>query len=88
MIQLDDGPADPVDSDFVTDTMLHRLPPGDGDFDLVGFLTLLWGRGVQAPISVEVLSADLARKPAAEVARTLATATRTVINAAHESRRH
>jgi sugar phosphate isomerase/epimerase len=86
MIQLDDGPADPVDPHFVTDTMLHRLPPGDGDFDLVGFLQLLWDRGVQAPISVEVLSADVAAKPAAEVARTLATATRSVITSAQHTR--
>jgi sugar phosphate isomerase/epimerase len=84
MIQLDDGAAEPVDPDFVTDTMLHRLLPGDGEFDLVGFLSLLWARGIQAPISIEVLSADLASKPAADVASTLATASRSVIDAARQ----
>ncbi|WP_448623883.1 sugar phosphate isomerase/epimerase family protein [Geodermatophilus sp. URMC 64] len=81
MIQLDDGPASPRDPDFVTDTMQHRLPPGDGDFDLVHFLRLLAGMGVAAPISVEVLSAELATKPAAEVATILGTATKRVVNA-------
>jgi sugar phosphate isomerase/epimerase len=85
MIQLDDGPAEPVDDDFVTDTLLHRLPPGAGDFDLTGFLTTLWQRGAQAPISVEVLSVDLARRSAAEVAHILAAASRRVLAAAHEA---
>lgn len=82
MIQLDDGTAHPVDPDFVTDTLLHRLPPGAGDFDLSGFLTILWSHGVQAPISVEVLSAELAQQPPGETAHTLAKATRNVITAA------
>jgi hypothetical protein len=37
---------------------------------------------VQAPISVEVLSAEMAAKPITEVTQTLATATRAVIQAA------
>ena len=79
MIQLDDGPAQPVDPDFVTDTLLHRLAPGEGDFDLVGFLRLLDSRGVSAPISVEVLSGSLAARPAGEVAKLLAATTRKVL---------
>jgi sugar phosphate isomerase/epimerase len=81
MIQLDDGPHSPQDPDFIADTVLHRLPPGDGEFDLTHFLRLLQGMGVQAPISVEVLSADLRARPAAEVARLLGDATRSLITA-------
>jgi sugar phosphate isomerase/epimerase len=81
MIQLDDGPHSPQDPDFIADTVLHRLPPGDGEFDLTHFLRLLQGMGVQAPISVEVLSADLRARPAAEVAKLLGDATRSLITA-------
>jgi sugar phosphate isomerase/epimerase len=81
MIQLDDGPHSPRDPDFIADTVLHRLPPGDGEFDLTHFLRLLQGMGVQAPISVEVLSADLRARPAAEVAMLLGDATRSLITA-------
>jgi sugar phosphate isomerase/epimerase len=85
MIQLDDGAAEPVDDDFVTDTLLHRLPPGDGEFDLTGFLTTLWSHGAQAPLSIEVLSGDLAKRPAFDIARTLAHASRRVLAAARST---
>jgi sugar phosphate isomerase/epimerase len=81
MIQLDDGPRSPRDPDFVTDTTQHRLPPGDGEFDLVHFLRLLGDLGVAAPISVEVLSAELATRRAADVAELLGAATRQVVDA-------
>ena len=45
MIQLDDGPRSPQDPDFIADTVPHRLPPGDGEFDLIHFLRLLAGNG-------------------------------------------
>lgn len=50
MIQLDDGPSDPADADFLADTMNNRLPPGEGEFDLVSFVRVLWARGSAAPI--------------------------------------
>jgi sugar phosphate isomerase/epimerase len=81
MIQLDDGPLSPQDPDFIADTVRHRLPPGDGEFDLTNFLRLLRDMGVQAPISVEVLSDDLRARPAAEVAVLLGGATRRLITA-------
>jgi hypothetical protein len=42
----------------------------DGDFDLAGLLSILWSHGVQAPISVEVLSAELAQQPPGHTAHT------------------
>jgi sugar phosphate isomerase/epimerase len=32
--------------------------PGEGEFDLAGFLRLLSGMGVRLPLSVEVMSAS------------------------------
>ena len=56
--------------------------PGDGDFDLTGFLRLVGEMGVCLPLSVEVMSDDLQPWSAGEVARRLAEATRAVVAAA------
>jgi sugar phosphate isomerase/epimerase len=53
--------------------------PGDGDFDLVGFLRLVDEMGVRLPLSVEVMSVGLEPRPAGEIARRLADATRAVV---------
>lgn len=81
-VQFDDGPRQRVDPDYYTDCTRHRRVPGEGDFDLVGFLRLVGEMGVRLPLSVEVMSADLQPRPAAETARRLADATRAVITAA------
>ena len=59
--------------------------PGQGDFDLDGFLRALLATGTTAPVSVEVLSDHNDQLPPATVARTLATATRSVLLAAGAS---
>jgi sugar phosphate isomerase/epimerase len=83
MIQLSDGPTEPDDADFLTDTMTNRRPPGEGDFDLVSFLRALWVRGNDAPISVEVLSPTLGSKLSpSDLAARLATTSRSVVRAA------
>ena len=56
--------------------------PGDGDFDLTGFLRLVDEMGVSLPLSVEVMSVGLQERPASEIARRLADATRAVVAAA------
>jgi sugar phosphate isomerase/epimerase len=56
--------------------------PGDGEFDLAGFLRLVGEMGVRLPLSVEVMSDDLQPLPAGQVARRLAEATRAVVAAA------
>jgi sugar phosphate isomerase/epimerase len=86
MIQLDDGPRVPRDPDFLIDTMRYRQPPGAGEFDLAHFLHLLWQSGVDAPISVEVLSSELSAHPAEDVAKLLGDGTRDVIAAARHPR--
>lgn len=82
MIQLDDGPIVPRHPDFVTDTVHHRDLPGEGEFDISGFLRLLWDNGVRAPVSVEVMDDRMFALPAAEAARRIGDATRAALAAA------
>ena len=84
-VQFDDGPRQRVDPDYYTDCTRHREVPGEGEFDLVGFLRLLDEMGVRLPLSVEVISADLQPRPAGEVARRLADATRAVVASARSA---
>ncbi len=77
-IQLDDGPAAPED-DLVAATLHDRLLPGEGDFDLAGYLGALGAIGVRAPIGVEVFSDDLHALGPVEAARRSAEATRRVL---------
>jgi sugar phosphate isomerase/epimerase len=81
-VQFDDGPRQRVDPDYYTDCTRYRNAPGDGEFDLAGFLRLVDEMGVRLPLSVEVMSVDLEPRPAGEVARQLAEATRAVVAAA------
>jgi sugar phosphate isomerase/epimerase len=78
-VQFNDGPRQRVDPDYYTDCTRHREVPGDGDFDLVGFLRLVDEMGVRLPLSVEVMSVGLEPRPPGEIARRLADATRAVV---------
>ena len=78
-VQFNDGPRQRVDPDYYTDCTRHREVPGDGDFDLVGFLRLVDEMGVRLPLSVEVMSVGLEPCPPGEIARRLADATRAVV---------
>jgi len=77
-IQLDDGPAAPED-DLVEATLHQRVVPGEGDFDLIGYLGALRDSGARAPIGVEVFSDDLHVLGPVEAARRSADATRRVL---------
>jgi sugar phosphate isomerase/epimerase len=85
-VQFNDGPRQRVDPDYYTDCTRYRDLPGDGDFDLTGFLSLLEELGVRLPLSVEVISTDLLQRPAGEAARWLADATRAVVASARKAR--
>jgi sugar phosphate isomerase/epimerase len=85
-VQFDDGPRQRTDPDYYTDCTQYREIPGDGDFDLAGFLRLLAEMGVRLPLSVEVMSTKLQDLTAGEIAQRLADATRAVVTAA--GRRH
>jgi sugar phosphate isomerase/epimerase len=68
-VQMNDGTLRPAEPDYKTDCLLHRVPPGDGEFDCVGFVRLLHEMGVTAPISMEVANAALWDGPAEHAAR-------------------
>lgn len=67
-IQFDDASRMAPAADFLYDT-LHRSMPGEGVFDLVGFIRLLDEIGVQAPISVEIIAPQQQQRPIEEAAR-------------------
>jgi sugar phosphate isomerase/epimerase len=79
MIQLDDGPAKPVDPNFLNETLHYRQIPGDGEFDLDGFLGALYQNGTSAPVSLEVISDALAQLDAQDGAHRLVKGTSTVV---------
>ncbi|MWA03179.1 TIM barrel protein [Actinomadura sp. LD22] len=82
MLQINDGPLIPQEDDYLSDTKRHRSPPGTGEFDLVRLLQAVSRAALIAPVSVEVLSQDLAALPPAEAASLMAARTRAVLAAA------
>jgi sugar phosphate isomerase/epimerase len=81
-IQMNDGAMKPTLDDYKEDCMLFRVPPGEGEFDAVGFVRLLSDMGVRSPISLEVCSAELWEAPASEAASRAADGMRRVLAAA------
>jgi sugar phosphate isomerase/epimerase len=81
-IQMNDGALTPALDDYKIDCLANRLPPGQGDFDCVGFVRALVGIGVRAPISLEVCSTDLWDAPADVAARAAADGMRAVLREA------
>jgi sugar phosphate isomerase/epimerase len=77
-IQVDDGPTLPED-DLVNATLHHRMVPGEGAFDLVGYLRALRTIGAVAPIGVEVFSDELHALGPMESARRVGDATRRIL---------
>jgi len=43
-------------SNFTDSVVNKRLLPGDGEFDIAGFLRAVWAVGFTGPIGVEVLN--------------------------------
>ena len=80
-VQLNDAPL-AAEADVLDESLHRRLMPGAGELDVVGLVRLLDELGVEAPIGVEVFSDALAERPAADVARLAAEATRRLLAAA------
>ena len=78
-VQMDDGPRQPQLPDYKEDCMANRVPPGDGEFDCVGFVRMLAEIGVRAPISLEICSTELWAAPAEEASRRAADGMRAVL---------
>lgn len=78
--QIDDGPLTPVTTDYLAECTHYRMAPGEGEFDIAGFLSVVYGTGTTAPVSVEVMSDELDDLPVQTAAERLATATRRVLS--------
>ncbi len=83
-VQFDDADREMVGT-LYEDTTLRRRLPGEGSFDLVGFIRLLDEIGVQAPLSVEILSPEQQSLPVQEAARRAHDTSRAVIARARET---
>ena len=77
-IQLSDSLAEPL-PDAASESRHHRCIPGKGSMDLPGFLRDLSSHGVQAPLSVEVMSDELDALPPVAAAVQVADGTRSVL---------
>ncbi len=62
--------------------MLRRRYLGDGSFDLTGFIGLLDSKGVDVPLSVELMSPEHSGLAVDEAARRAYGTTRAVVDAA------
>lgn len=85
LIQFDDADADMV-GDWMEDTTDRRRLPGEGSFDLTGFIRMLDAIGVNAPFSVEVLSIEQRHRPVREASRLAYDSARAAINRARSTR--
>lgn len=83
-IQINDADRDVVGS-IVEDSIHLRRLPGEGSFDLVGFLRLLDELGVTAPIAIEVIADAQAALPLDEAARRAFDTTAAVVAEARDS---
>jgi sugar phosphate isomerase/epimerase len=85
-VEINDGSlAMPVK--FQDSVVNKRLLPGDGEFDIAGFLQALWSLGYDGPIGVEVLN-EYIRKWDLKTAATEAFAkTQSVVRAARQAKK-
>jgi sugar phosphate isomerase/epimerase len=68
-VEINDGAlAMPVD--FMDSVINRRLLPGDGEFDIPGFLDTMWSIGFEGPIGVEVMNEYFRRWPLDAMAQT------------------
>ena len=61
-VELSDGRLDDMD-DLVDETVNHRELPGEGEFDLRGYVEVCRDHGYPGPWGVEVLSEELRNQP-------------------------
>jgi len=73
-VQFNDHPGR-VSDDWMHETTQRRVLPGEGEFDLPRFCSVMRAKGYQAPVSVEIISEALRALPPAEFARRVYAAT-------------
>ena len=69
---------------FEDSVINKRLLPGDGEFDIAGFLDAVWTLGYDGPIGVEVLNEYMRKWPLETAATEAYAKTRRVIAAARD----
>lgn len=67
--QWNDGTIEPEHDEYVEDCLRNRVPPGDGEFDLVEMVRILDELDAPAPIGLEVCSTELWQGPVDVAAR-------------------
>jgi sugar phosphate isomerase/epimerase len=65
-VELSDGQLEDMD-DPVDETINHRALPGEGEFDMTGYVRAFREIGYGGPWGVEVLSEDLRSRPIGEI---------------------
>lgn len=80
-VQVNDGAAEPQGGSVMEDSVNYRMFPGDGDFDLTGYLRAIGPSHIRS-IGVEIFSAALDAMPAVEAGRRAGQTLRTVAAAA------
>jgi sugar phosphate isomerase/epimerase len=85
-VQINDGPREPGDPDLARESLHARRLPGEGELDLVGFVTALDAIGSAAPIGVEVFSDELAGLGPEALGRRAGESTRALLAAARPGR--
>lgn len=87
-MELNDAPGS-HGPDLFHDTLNDRLPCGEGDFDVSGFVRALWQAGYRGPVGVEILSPRFRALEPEEAARISHDTTRAALiaSAAQQSSR-
>ena len=65
-IELSDGQRENMD-DLIEETTQYRKLPGEGEFDIPGYIEIAQDMGYPGPWGVEVLSEELRQKPIEEI---------------------
>ncbi len=66
--QWSDGSLTKTFDDYYTDTLSTRVPPGEGEFQLIDMMEAIQNNDCQAPIGLEVPSTELWAAPIEEAA--------------------
>ena len=84
-LQLDDALEPSPDTRF--DTLNRRALPGEGNLDLVGFMSVCDEIGLEGVVSVELMSEELRRLDVDDYAKRVASTTLDVLDRAEAARR-
>jgi sugar phosphate isomerase/epimerase len=85
-VQMSDGPAAPTLADYKDDCLRHRVPPGDGEFDVDGFVGAVLDVGYAGPWDLEVCNEDVWGRSADEHVRRAADGMRRVLERVRRAR--